>query len=94
MRSNCIIEALRIYRELRRADEPGATAWLCFRRSWERGVPFHMAAGQSNPYDDTITIVHFQPFEKKRKAWWPEWKFPGFLKRGDFPSTVIPKDDR
>ena len=70
-------------------DKPGEATWMMFRRSWEKGVPFHAAVGRSDPHTDLVSIVHFAPLEKKKHAWWPEWKFRGRLKSGDFPDTAV-----
>ena len=94
MRSNCLIEAWRIYRALAQHDQPGARAWFGVTRSWERGVPFHAGVLRPVPGTELFELVHFQPVKRKRRWWWPEWKFDGFRKRGDFPPTDLPEGGR
>ena len=93
MRSNCVLEAWRLYRLLSRDDLPGNRTWVCITRSWEKGVPFHVGVTIQHPQTGQYEIIHFQPVEKKWRPWWPEWKFRGFRKRGDWVSTAIPADD-
>ncbi len=94
MKSNCLLEAWRIYRALARHDKPGARAWFGITRSWEPGVPFHAGVLMPVAGTDHFELVHFQPQGKKRRAWWPEWKFSGFRKSGDWPKTEVCDDGR
>lgn len=95
MRSNCLVVAWRVYRELARHDKPGEPrTWVCFARSWAPGVPFHAGVMRPVPGGEHYELIHFQPATSKRRWWWPEWAYRGFMKRGDWPKTELPEGGR
>ena len=89
MKSNCLIEAWRIYRALARDDQPGARSWLAVTRSWTPGVPLHAGVMRPVPGTGHFELIHFQPASTRRRPWWLQWRLRGFIKHGDWAETEV-----
>lgn len=93
LRSNCILEAVREYRRLRRAwaaagRHAGAEPYLWLRASRlaPAAVP-HVGVACRGP-DGTLAVRSFAPLDKRPLPWWRAWRvvvFEGRWTHGDDP---------
>ena len=88
-RSNCLFEAIRLYRSFSRHDTLGSETWFCIRKSRQRWVPFHVGVAKHDPFTDKLDLIHFSPVTKKG-FWFEPLFFRGKYRKGDFPATKTP----
>lgn len=88
MRSNCIAQALRLFRKaLREGKEP----YLVLRPSRMRGGVLHMLYGEHDPVTDQVRVVSFKPTNPVDLPWWQlPLFFEGEMRDGDMPTQEKP----
>lgn len=97
MKSNCIVEAFRLYRLLRQAKAqrgklgPGEEIYVWARPSRARWGIVHFGCGVYDKTTDAIRPISFKPDHPEDVPWYLAWKrlrFAGRYKLGDWPSTM------
>lgn len=87
-RSNCVIEAIRIWRQKvkewhasgRRLHEP----YLMIRPSRVRGGIIHALVGELDPTIDAVRVESFKPVDPVERRWYtPPLFFRGRMVKGD-----------
>lgn len=101
MKSNCIIETIRLYGLLRAAKRqrgrlgPGEEIYVWARPSRARNGVVHVGCGVYCKATDSIRPISFKPDDPVDVPWWRAWtrlRFRGRYRLGDWPSTLAERE--